>query len=364
FVNGVAIVTDAFAGTGQLGKGIALNQVAINAGTITGYTLSGILIFTPVIGWRSMFLVNVPVGIFGTYWSKKRLHELSRPSREENFDILGAITFSAAITSLLLGLTIGSLTSPSTTLLLSISLTLIIAFLWIERHTKSPVIDLSIFKIRVFTTGNLSNLFSGLAFASLAFVMTLYFQLIRGFDPYTAGLALVPLEATLLLVGPISGTLSDKYGARGLSTIGLVIASIGFILMSTIQITTSYLQIAIWFSFVGLGIGFFRSPNASSVMGAVSPQRRGIASGIRVMVLNTSIVGSIPFATAMITTVVPYETFLRITSNSTITALQEKTLLLNGLRVALVAFAVVNLIAASVSALRGSSGPRADQENS
>ena len=195
FVNGVAIVTDAFAGTGQLGKGIGLNQIAINAGTITGYTFSGILIVTPIIGWRSIFLVNVPVGIFGTYWSRKRLREISAPAAKEQFDIPGAVTFSGAITSLLLGLTLGGLDSPITVLLLLTSLVLTVIFLSIERHTKSPVLDLSLFKNRVFTIGNLSNLFSGLAFASLAFVMTLYFQLVRGFSAYNAGLALIPIIA-------------------------------------------------------------------------------------------------------------------------------------------------------------------------
>src|SRR5881409_539939 len=353
FVNGVAIVTDAFAGTGQLGKGIGLNQVAINAGTITGYTLSGILIVTPIIGWRSIFLVNVPVGIFGTYWSRKRLREISAPAAKEQFDIPGAVTFSGAITSLLLGLTLGGLDSPITVLLLLTSLVLTVIFLSIERHTKSPVLDLSLFKNRVFTIGNLSNLFSGLAFASLAFVMTLYFQLVRGFSAYNAGLALIPLEATLLLVGPSSGSLSDKYGARGLSTLGLSIASIGFVLMSGLNIDTPYIQVAIWLSLVGFGIGLFRSPNASSVMGAVPPSRRGISSGTRVLVISTSIVGSIPFATAMMTIVIPYSRLISITSNETLTALSDRVLLLNGLKVALIAFAAVNLIAAGISALRG-----------
>ena len=353
FVNGVAIVTDAFAGTGQLGKGIGLNQVAINAGTITGYTLSGILIVTPIIGWRSIFLVNVPVGIFGTYWARKRLREISAPATKEHFDIPGAVTFSGAITSLLLGLTTGGLDSPSTILFLLTSLVLTIVFLSIERRTKSPILDLSLFKNRIFTTGNLSNLFSGLAFSSLAFVLTLYFQLVRGYSAYTAGLALIPLEATLLLVGPTSGSLSDKYGARGLSTLGLSIASIGFILMSGLGIDTPYTQVAIWLSLVGFGIGLFRSPNASSVMGAVPPSRRGISSGIRVLVINTSIVGSIPFATAMMTIVIPYSRLISITSNGSLAAISDKILLLNGLKVALVAFAAVNLIGAGISALRG-----------
>src|SRR6266566_4709940 len=209
FVNSVAIVTDAFAGEG-LGKGIGINQVAINAGTITGYTLSGILI--QLFTWRSIFLVNVPIGIFGTYWSRRRLREIAQPARREKFDLLGAVTFSSSITLLLLGLTIGSLTDVLNLVLIASSGILIVFFFLVERRTKFPVLDLSLFRIRLFTAGNIANLLSGLAFAGLAFVMTLYFQLVRGYDPLHAGIFLIPLDATLILIGPISGALSDKWG--------------------------------------------------------------------------------------------------------------------------------------------------------
>src|SRR5256886_4112066 len=177
FVNSVAIVTDAFAGEG-LGKGIGINQVAINAGTITGYTLSGILI--QLFTWRSIFLVNVPIGIFGTYWSHRRLREISQPTGGEKFDLLGAVSFSSSITLLLIGLTIGSLTEALNLVLIVSSGILMIFFFLVERRTKFPVLDLSLFRIRLFTAGNIANLLSGLAFAGLAFIMTLYFQLVRG----------------------------------------------------------------------------------------------------------------------------------------------------------------------------------------
>src|SRR6059036_554111 len=125
FVNSVAIVTDAFSGK-DLGKGIGMNQVAINAGTITGYRLSGVLI--QLFTWRSIFLVNVPVGIFGTYWSRKRLKEISHPAMGEKFDLPGAVTFSASITLLLLGLTLGSITDPLALTLIGLSFLLVIIF--------------------------------------------------------------------------------------------------------------------------------------------------------------------------------------------------------------------------------------------
>src|SRR3989454_7770740 len=132
FVNSVAIVTDAFAGS-ELGKGIGINQVAINAGMITGYTLSGVLI--QLFTWRSIFLVNVPIGIFGTYWSRKRLNEIHHPARGERFDLAGAVTFSVSITLLLLGLTLGSLTDFANQAVVCASVLCFAIFIMIERKT-------------------------------------------------------------------------------------------------------------------------------------------------------------------------------------------------------------------------------------
>jgi EmrB/QacA subfamily drug resistance transporter len=359
FVNSVAIVTDAFAGEG-LGKGIGINQVAINAGTITGYTLSGVLI--QLFTWRSIFLVNVPIGIFGTYWSHRRLREISQPARGEKFDLLGAVSFSSSITLLLLGLTIGSLTDPLNLALVGSSVVLMMFFLIVERRTKFPVLDLSLFRIRLFTAGNIANLLSGLAFAGLAFVMTLYFQLVRGYDPLRAGIFLVPLDATLILVGPISGSLSDKWGARGLSTFGLIVASAGFVVLSQFDLATSYVQIALGLILVGSGIGLFRSPNASSVMGSVPSSKRGVSSGIRATIINTSIVTSIPLVLAVMTVDIPYARLVNIIGNvNLVTSGQipgaDVAGFLSGLQHSLMIFSILILVSGLFSFLRG---PRND----
>ena len=355
FVNSVAIVTDAFAGK-SLGQGIGMNQVAINAGTIVGYTLSGLLIGTPVLGWRTIFLVNVPVGLFGTYWSKKRLREIHHSSHREKFDKLGALTFSSSLTSLLLGLTLGGLTSPLTLTLVTLSILLMALFLLVERRVQHPVIDLSLFKNRLFTTGNIANLLSGLAFAALAFTMTLYFQLVRGYDAYHAGIALIPLEVTLLLVGPVSGSLSDRWGARGLSTLGLVTSSAGFLLLANINRTTSDQQILFSLGVIGVGVGLFRSPNASSVMGSVPADQRGISSGLRATIINTSIVASIPLALALMTSDIPYDRLVGIIGQNQLSPTDASSFLA-GIQHALIAFAVITLISAIFSLLRGPRTP-------
>jgi EmrB/QacA subfamily drug resistance transporter len=355
FVNSVAIVTDAFAGEG-LGKGIGINQVAINAGTITGYTLSGILI--QLFTWRSIFLVNVPIGIFGTYWSHRRLKEISQPARGEKFDVVGAVSFSSSITLLLLSLTIGSLTDTLNLVLIASSGILMVFFILVERRTRFPALDLSLFKIRLFTAGNIANLLSGLAFAGLAFVMTLYFQLVRGYDPLHAGIFLIPLDATLIFIGPISGSLSDKWGARGLSTLGLLVASAGFFYLSGFSETTAYPQIAFGLILVGSGIGLFRSPNASSVMGSVPASKRGIASGVRATIINTSIVASIPIVLAVMTADIPYGRLVNIIGNVNLAssgqiANADLVGFLSGLQHSLILFSAVILASAIFSLLRG-----------
>src|SRR5438094_8469733 len=222
------------------------------------------------------------------------------------------MTFSFAITLLLLGLTLGSLTDFVNQAVVGGSLLCFAIFIMIEKRARFPALDLSLFKIRLFTAGNIANLLSGLAFAALAFVMTLYFQLVRGYDPLGVGRVVILLDVTLILVGPVSGWLSDKWGARGLSTMGLLVASAGFFFLSGSDLNTPYPQIALWLAVVGFGIGLFRSPNASSVLVSVPSSKRGISHGVRATIINTSIVASIPLVLALMTADVPYSKLVNL----------------------------------------------------
>jgi EmrB/QacA subfamily drug resistance transporter len=351
FVNSMAIVVDAFP-TAELGTAIGINQMAINAGTIVGYTLSGVMI--GLFGWRSIFWVNLPIGVFGTVWAHRRLRELYRTAARERFDYPGALLFTSALTIILLALTIGDLSSLITQMLLVVSVTLFVIFLAHERQVHHPVLDLSLFKIRAFTAGNLSNLFNGLAFAALAFELTLYFELVKGYSDFQTGLALIPMDLTLILIGPISGRLSDRYGGRGLSTLGLAVTSIALLIFSSFTVDTGVISIAAALALAGFGIGMFRSPNASSVMGAVPPSRRGIGAGVRSTILNTSSVVSIPLALTLMTAVMPYNQLASVVSVTTLGSQSEVMLLLSAIRYSFFAFAVINGVGVVVSFLRGS----------
>jgi len=358
FVNSMAIVVDAFP-TAELGTAIGINQMAINAGTIVGYTLSGVLI--GLFGWRSIFWVNVPIGIFGTFWSHRRLKEPYGHIGKERFDYPGAILFSTALTMVLLALTLGNLSSLLTQALLAGSIVLFAVFLAHERRATQPVMDLSLFRIRPFTAGNLTNFLNGLAFAALAFELTLYFELVKGYSPFQTGIALIPMGLTLIIIGPISGRLSDKYGGRDLSTLGLAITSIALLVFSTFTVATSEVYIAAALALGGFGIGLFRSPNASSVMGSVPAKRRGIGAGVRSTIINTSSVVSIPLALTLMTAVMPYDRLAIVVSASTLGNSQEVLQLLGAIKYAFYAFAAINGLAVIVSALRGPKGnPRGE----
>lgn len=350
FVNSMAIVTDAFAERG-LGLGIGINQVAINAGTILGYTLSGVII--SLYGWRTLFLINVPIGIFGGIWSRLRLKERNIYKKTEQFDFTGAAIFSTSLTLLMLGLTSGAITSFIPLSLIIASLALLTLFIIIERDRVHPMLDLKLFKIRTFTVGNISNLLNGISFASLAFLISTYLEIIAGESPIQAGLSLIPIDLTLILVGPISGWLSDKIGARILSTTGLVITSVALIILSNLSIKLNYDILLLGLVLGGLGVGLFRSPNASSVMGSVPREKRGVAAGVRSTIINTSMALSIPFSIAIISTTIPSSEISSMINNrggtESITQINE---LVEGIRNAFLASAILNIIAAVISYLR------------
>jgi EmrB/QacA subfamily drug resistance transporter len=361
FVNSMAIVTDAFAGRG-LGTGIGVNQVAINAGTVAGYTLSGVLI--SLYGWRSIFWVNVPIGLLGFAWARLRLKELSERGRGGGFDVKGAATFSAALALSLVALTLGDIASPRVLSMLLASALLFVAFALLERGRPDPAIDLALFRIRTFTIAVLSNLLNGVSFASLAFIMALYLQLVRGLTPLQAGIALVPLDLTLICVGPLSGWLSDRYGAKLFSTLGLTVTGIALALLSGLDVDTAHAYILFALALAGLGIGLFRSPNASSAMGSVPSWERGIAAGIRSTVINSSTALSVPLSIALMTLALPYSELIGIVQAGAQVPAGELPRFLQGLRTSLAASAALNFAAALISLLReapsrpGSGEPR------
>jgi EmrB/QacA subfamily drug resistance transporter len=348
-VNSVALIADVFPSK-ELGTGIGVNFMAFNLGSIVGYTVSGLMV--ELIGWRFIFFINIPVGLFGTLWAHLRLRETHR-GVPEKFDYLGAILYSSALTLILIAL---SLESPSTQLewlLLAAGLLILPLFVAVEKRVPHPTLDLGLFKLRQFSVGNLASFLNSVAFSALPFVLTLYLQLVRREDAVVTGLMFIPMEIAVLILGPLSGKLSDRYGARGLSTIGLIFNIAALVWFSTLDLNTSYVAVILGLIAAGVGRGLFISPNASSIMGQVPSDKRGVGNGIRTTVVQTAVVVSLPLSLTFMTLGMPYEELSQITAGNIIPSAQETLTFLSALQHPLRLSAIIVFLALVPSLLRG-----------
>ncbi|MGA3108541.1 MAG: MFS transporter [Candidatus Bathyarchaeia archaeon] len=357
-LNSAALITDATLPQ-ELGFALGVNQIAFTVGAVLGLTVGGVLIDT--IGWRVIFIMNVPIGIFATLWARHRLHETSEREPHSGFDYRGLVLFTASLTLLLIVISLDTMDAidrlTAGVLYLS-SLVVFALFFQFERRTAEPLLDLRLFKIRLFSAGNLSQLLYSLGFGALSLIMILYFQLIRGYSAFTAGILFLPLDVAFVSIGPISGRLSDRYGTRLFATLGMGIGAVAYLASAFLLTATAPLWIVeLLLVVIGLGIGLFSSPNISSVMGSVPPQRRGVASAIRATVFNTGNVVSIGLVAYIITTAIPYQVVsgIIIGGYTTLTA-GESVGFVTGMGRAFIVASIITFIGMFASSLRGSEG--------
>ncbi len=353
--NSAALITDATLPQ-ELGFALGLNQIAFTVGAVLGLTVGGVLIDT--VGWRTIFTLNVPVGIFGTVWSHLRLREIAQTEEHSGFDYPGLILFTSSLTALLLAITLdtmGAIGRIETGALYAICLVTFAFFLYVEPRRAQPLLDMRLFRIRLFSAGNVSQFLYSLGFGALSLIIILYFQLIRGYDALTAGILFLPLDVAFVTIGPLSGKLSDRYGTRGLATLGMLVGTISYVLLAfLLNDTTPIWEIEIFLVIVGLGVGLFSSPNISSVMGSVPAQRRGVASAIRATVFNTGNVISIGLVAYIITTAIPYPVVSGIITGGYTTLTPGEAIgFVTGIGRAFLVAAAITLIGAFASSLRG-----------
>jgi Major Facilitator Superfamily. len=325
FANSAAIITDAFP-YNQRGTALGINQIAALAGSLVGLILGGILAST---NWRYVFLVSVPVGLLGTVWSYLKLKETSVKVKQK-LDIWGNVTFAAGLTLLLLGVTYGLLPygnsvmgwgNPWVIASMVAGTGLLAAFPFIETKVEQPMFRMELFKIRSFAAGNLAGFLRSIAYGGVMIMLIILLQGIwlplHGYSyqstPFWAGVYTIPLLMGFVVMGPISGKLSDKFGARGFATAGMMIVVGSLLALSTLPYNFNYVEFAVILFVMGLGNGLFASPNTASIMNAVPREHRGAASGMRATLQNagqtaslaifftiiiTSLAGSLPTALA------------------------------------------------------------------
>ena len=306
FTNSIALIADSTP-SGELGLSLGINQLAFRFGAMAGLTISGIIL--AILDWRALFYINVPIGIFGTVWAHRRLKETAQVERGAPFDWIGFITFTTFIASFLFSLTYAAygFAEEGTVLLLgAIAVVSLIVFVSYERRYKYPLLDLKLLRIREFTGGVVAQLLNAIAWGAVILLLSLYFQLVQGLSPFDAGIRILPFEMAFLLFGPLSGRFSDKYGPMPFATTGLGVMSVSLLLLATTTPTSSYTELVAYMALMGAGIGLFSSPNISSIMGSVPPQRRGIASAFRATFFNVGFTVSLNLAILIMATIIPY----------------------------------------------------------
>jgi EmrB/QacA subfamily drug resistance transporter len=326
FSNSAAIITDAFP-ENERGKALGLNQISIVVGSVMGLILGGFL--TSYLGWRSIFWINIPIGVFATIWSHTKLHELGT-IKKERIDWIGNATLTIGLFLILVGITFGSLQIlngvPFEMYLFVIGgIFLIALFVFVERNIIKPMVDFSLFKIKSFLGGNIAIFFNAIARGAFTLMMTFYLQgSTMKLNPLDAGIYLLPVSISLSIFGPVSGWISDKYGSRVISPIGLFISAIGFFMLTSLGTKSTFLETLLPLALIGTGMGIFASPNRASIMNSVPRHQRGIAAGTSTMFVLTGSTLSLGLAFLIISHSMPLNYVESIFLGTTETTTKDK----------------------------------------
>jgi EmrB/QacA subfamily drug resistance transporter len=312
--NSPAIVTESFQ-SWERGKALGINAMAVYVGLTTGPVIGGVLVQS--FGWRSIFYVNVPIGIMVVTLASAKLKEKMVSSTRERFDFAGAVTLSVALASLLVALTLGGTFgwySFATLALLVVSVCAFLLFIYAEgKLSRHPIFDLSLFtKNRLFAAANIAALLNYIAISGVTFMISIYLQSVQGLQPESAGLALIAMSLAMALLSPPSGWLADRFGSRALSTVGMVIVTVGLLLLSQLNAASPVADIVLRLTFLGIGFGLFSSPNTRAVMSSVDGRKLGVASGTLSTMRATGQSVGLALATAVIATAIPAELVLQL----------------------------------------------------
>jgi MFS family permease len=303
--NSAAILTDAFPAN-QRGMALGINNIVGVSGMFVGLVLGGVL---APINWRLVFLISVPVGLFGTVWAYLKLQELSDP-RRARIDWPGNVTFALGLILIMVSITYGirpwhghstGWSSPRVIALLAAGVACLVAFVVLERRAADPMFRLPLMRIRAFTFGTLSTFLAAVARGGLMFMLIIWLQGIwlpeHGVDftqtPLRAGIYMLPLTLGMLLAGPTSGVLSDRFGARPFATAGMVGAAVSFVLLWLLPTDFAYPLFALVLLFNGISMGMFASPNRAAVMNSLPPGDRGAGGGMNQTFQNSAQVLSV-----------------------------------------------------------------------
>lgn len=300
--NAPAIVTSNFPAE-QRGRAIGLTSTMTYLGLTIGPSLGGWL--TQLYGWRMVFYINMPIGAIASIIGLLFISTNITLDKEQRFDILGALLFLGGLSSLLLGLNKGAelgWSSPTIIGLITGAFILFITFIFIESRSVSPMLDLSLFRVPLFTMSGISALMNYICIYSVMFLLPFYLIQGREFKPAQAGLLLTVQPIIMAIVAPISGVISDTHGSRKPGMIGMAFLSLGLFMLGKLEPDTAIPFIICALILTGFGTGVFISPNTSALLGSAPKSRQGIASGIQAAARNVGMVLGIGIVGAIFTT--------------------------------------------------------------
>lgn len=340
------------------GRALGINTMSIYLGLSLGPALGGIL--TDAFGWRSIFMVNLPIGIIVVALSILWLRETGALSERRSFDLSGALAFSVALISLMVALTLGGRQGwgdPLALILLALALVFMPAFLIIERKKRAEAMfDLAlVMGNRLFAAANFSALLNYLAYYNVSFMLSFYMQNVLGMSILTTGFVLLVMPVTMAVVSPLSGLGSDRLGSRTLATGGMLIVALSMLAMLTLDLRSGIVHIAVLTGILGLGMGLFSTPNTSAVMGCVKRTQLGLASGtislMRIVGMSLSLV-----VMGLAISVFGSPEVMAALGGGTLNML-DPHVFMDGMRASLIISAIVALVGVATSSLRPSGCP-------
>ena len=358
---GMAMITSVFPDE-ERGKGIGTHMSVIGAGGMAGPVIGGFLV--SALGWRSVFLVNLPLATVALAGALLLMDQrlFFRERRGVKFDWPGAALSTAALVTFLLLMTNGYRLGWTSAPIAAASVafvSLLVGFIWWELRAEAPMLDLRLFRRRVFSMGVLARFISFLSVASVRFIMPFYLQGILGYKPSQVGLIMLPTAIAMTIMGPISGRLSDRYGYRAFNVAGLMLASVGIFTISRVSETTPLAVIIGAMVVQSAGTGLFGSPNSASIFASAEGNRHGVVSALLSLVRNSANVTSVAVATAVVTATMVsmgYTPDLGAIGGGESQGMQRS--FVSGMNVLYLAMGCLLLVGVAVSFLKGSAPTR------
>jgi EmrB/QacA subfamily drug resistance transporter len=349
-----ALVVAAFPAA-ERGRALGINLGAVYTGLTAGPLVGGVLV--ELFGWRSIFYVNVPIGIITTILAYLYLKEENVPRSNTRFDFPGVITLTLFLVTLLLSLSGLGLPSWGLVALIFTCLVSFGGFIVLERRPGiTPLIDLRLFtQNRPFAAGNATALMNYATSSGALLIMSLYLQEIRGYSPLTAGLILLLQPIVMVITAPISGTLSDRVSPGILSAIGMAVRVVAFLLLSLLGVSSSGAFIWVPLMLVGLGHALFSSPNTNSVMSSVPRDQIGLASGTLGTVRSAAQSIGVAILGGVVASALPPGTFAALNEGGSVASSGTAQLFLTGMHEAFLIAAALSAIGIFTSLVRGKS---------